>query len=245
MVRPRGPTYILNTEPQPDLIMNAMFRSCLLFLLASIGLGAAELPQKAALDRYKGLWLSSPFTTKPPPMPNAPPVNPFEDWALKGIAPTAPSGKGYIITFTNRKKPGEPVPPIDTDLTTDYKVIKVERNPDKPLSTVVYLSKGSGPNVQTGTVTYPDKITPPKPTVTKPAPPQPGAPVAGQAPPQPGQLPQPSMQQQRPRVVPAAAPAAGARPPVPGAGGRPPVPGASSSSRGGSSTSHQRTHGRP
>jgi hypothetical protein len=213
-------------------MMHSLSRLGWLLLLASIGLDAAELPKKAALTKYAGLWTNSPFTTKPPPAPNAPEANPFEDLALKGIAPLA--NNGYLITLINRKNPAE-ITTIDTErpAASDYTFIKVDRNPDKALGTTVHLSKGSS----VGTVTYDDKLNTPKPPVNKPV-----AKAPGQPPPaaQPGQPSQPNpgqpMRQARSRVVPPPTPA--------GQPGVPPgaIPTASGAKQGthGPSSSHVR-----
>ena len=178
--------------------MNSIVRPSLLLLFALASLNAAELPKKAMLSRYAPLWDSSPFTTKPPPPPSAPEVNPFEDWALKGVAPIA---GGYYITLINKKKPGEAVPPIDTDKPSEFKVLRVERDPDNAFGTTVYLSKGA----MTGSVTYDEKLSIPKAPVAKA-----GHKLPGQAQ-IPGQPPLPQIQpvapsippnQMRPRVVP-------------------------------------------
>ena len=162
--------------------MNSIVRPCLLLLLAVTGLNAAELPKKALLSRYTSLWDNSPFTTKPPPTATGPVENPFDNWALKGVAPIA---GGYLITLINKKNPAEAVPPIDTDRPSEYKVESVERDPDNPLGTVVYLSKGD----LKGSVTFDEKLSIPKPPAAKPGhklpgqPPTPGQPQAAPAPP--------------------------------------------------------------
>ena len=206
---------------------------CLLLLLAITGLDAAELPKKAQLNRYASLWQSSPFTTKPKLEDPGPTVNPFEDLALKGIAPIA---GGYLITLINRKDPSD-VTSIDTDrpAASEYKFVKVDRNPDKPLGTVVTLTKGSS----TGTVAYDDKLSTLKPPAAKN--PQQHPPGQPQIPGQPPQPPQPGQRQPRSRVIPppTAAPQPGAQPVAqPGVqpGGRPGAGGIGPSSRGNSSS---------
>ena len=170
----------------------SLFRSCLIVLLAMSGLDAAELPKKAPLSRYQSLWQNSPFTTPPKQEVGAPLPDVFGDWALKGIAPI---GSGYLITLINKKNPAEAVPPIDTDQPSEYQVLRIERDPDKALGTVVYLSKGD----ITGSVTFDEKLSVPKPTVAKAVPKK----NAGTAPtktPAPQQSPAP-VHQPRPRVV--------------------------------------------
>jgi hypothetical protein len=181
-------------------------RSSLILLLILSGLGAAELPRKAPLSRYESLSKNSPFTTPPKPAEGAPQVNPFGDWALKGIAPIA---SGYFITLINRKNPAEAVPPIDTDRPSDITIDRIERNPDKPLGTVVHLSKG----IFKGTVAYDEKLSIIKPVAIKPGAHPPGQPQIPGQPGQPNQPAQPgAVRQPRSRVVP---------PPTPGV-----VPGA-------------------
>ncbi len=183
-------------------MITTLSRSSWLLLLAISGLGAAELPKKAPLSRYQALWQNSPFTTPPAPVAGVPLEDPFAGWALKGIAPI---GSGYLITLINRKNPAEPVPAIDTDRPSEFTIDRIERNPDKPLGTVVYLSKGT----LKGSITYDDKLSTVKPPAVKPGPHPPGQPQIPGQPVQPNQPAQPgAVRQPRPRVVP---------PPTPGA----------------------------
>ena len=178
--------------------MNTIALPSLLSLFAVIGLNAAELPKKAPITRYSELWVHSPFTAPPKTVEAGPQEDPFKDLALKGIAPIA---GGYLITLINRKNPAEAVPPIDTDQPSEYKVLRIERDPDKALGTVVYLSKGT----ITGSVTFDEKLSVPKPSVAKVAPKKPGTPpVPGQpVQPVPPQVPTPTAAPLiRPRVVP-------------------------------------------
>ncbi|MEI6674952.1 MAG: hypothetical protein WCO57_07220 [Verrucomicrobiota bacterium] len=181
-------------------MIHSLFRPCLFLLLAMSSLGAAELPKKAPLSRYQSLWQNSPFTTPPKAIEGAPLPDVFGDWALKGIAPI---GSGYLITLINRKNPAEPVPPIDTDRPSEFVIERIERNPDKPRDTVVYLSKGT----QKGSLRYDDKLSTIKPAAVKPGqPPVPGQPPQAKQPTPPNQP--GAVRQPRPRVVP---------PPTPGA----------------------------
>ncbi|MEI7912842.1 MAG: hypothetical protein WCK77_24720 [Verrucomicrobiota bacterium] len=187
--------------------MHSIVRPSLLLLLAISGLNAAELPKKAQLSRYSSLWDNSPFTTKPPPTPTGPVENPFDNWALKGVAPIA---GGYLITLINKKNPAEAVPPIDTDRPSEYKVLSIERDPDNALGTVVYLSKGD----LKGSVTFDEKLSIPKPPAVKPGHKLPGQPPVPGQPPQLQPQPQPvapvvDTRQPRARVVPP--PATGAQ----------------------------------
>jgi hypothetical protein len=222
-------------------MMNSPCRISLLLLLAGVGLHAAELPKPAPLTRYSGLWTSSPFTTKPPPPANAPEANIFEDLALKGIAPLA--NGGHLITLINRKNPAE-ITTIDTErpAASDYTFIKVERNSEKALGTIVHLSKNGTP----GTVTYDDKlITPKAPVAKKPGPNVPGKPpaVAGQpVPPAPPNQSGPLHTGGRPRTVPP--PTVGAQPgaqPAVQPGGAATAPGTRTNNRGNPTSTHQRT----
>jgi len=132
--------------------MNDIVRPSLLLLFAISSLNAAELPKRAFPTRYAPLWENSPFTTKRIPPPEGPALNPFGDWALKGVAPIA---GGYLITLLNRKNPAEPVPHIDTDKPSEFQVLSVERDPGNPMGTVVYLQKGD----MKGSVTYDAKLS--------------------------------------------------------------------------------------
>ncbi|MEI6653453.1 MAG: hypothetical protein WCP45_01685 [Verrucomicrobiota bacterium] len=199
----------------------SLFRSCLIVLLAMSGLDAAELPKKAPLSRYQSLWQNSPFTTPPKQEVGAPLPDVFGDWALKGIAPI---GSGYLITLINRKNPAEPVPSIDTDRPSEFTIDRIERNPDKPLDTVVYLSKGT----QKGSIRYDEKLSTIKPAAVKPGQHPPGQPPVPGQPPQVKQPTPPNppgaVRQPRPRVVPPPTPTAAPTAPgtKPNSGGNPP-----------------------
>ena len=83
----------------------------LLLALALTGWAAADLPRKAPITKYTGLWTNSPFTSKPPPPEAGPVANPLEDYALAGVSPI--SG-GYRVTLLNKKKPDERIT-VDSD----------------------------------------------------------------------------------------------------------------------------------
>ena len=173
----------------------------------------ADIPKKAPLVKYSGLWNNSPFTSKPPPPPPGVTVNPFEDFTLTGIAPVP---GGYRITVMSKKNP-DIKKVIEPGGNSEFKVISVNRNPDKALGTTVVLSSGA---IQ-GTVTFePDLIT------LKAAPTAPTAPQANpNLPPginNPNQAPQPTNpngtatpRQPRPRIVPPPTPSANTQPQQP------------------------------
>lgn len=190
-------------------------------LAGAAALHAVEVPKKAPLTRYQSLWNESPFTTKPPPPGPVETVNPFEDLALRGIAPL--SNGGYLITLVNRKNPEETTS-IDTERSSDYKVVKVERNPEKRLGTVVHLTKGT----VSGTVEYDEKISSAPKTAKPPKanqPNQPGQPPGAPAGPQLPGAPQNDPNRQGRRTVvppPATTPGAPAAPTA-GAPGAPPT----------------------
>lgn len=233
--------------------MKSLFHLLLPALLASAALPAAEVPtsppKKTSLTQYAPLWNRSPFTTPPVPVAVETGPGPFDDLALRGIAQLTTGH--YLITLTHKKEPDK-TQVIDTERNPEYEVLKVERDPDNLLGTVVTLKKGS----ITGTVSYDEKISSaPKIAVVAPKPGQPGQP--GQ-PPQipgrpPGVVPQPNLppgvRQPRQRVVmptPGAAPAAA--PQAPGgrtSGGRPDFRGGNSGGgrpdfRGGNSRAPRR-----
>ena len=197
---------------------------------------AADIPKKAPITKYIGLWTKSPFTDPPLP-PEAPEtVNPFEDLALLGVAPIR---SGYRVTMVNKKKPEERITVISDDEKSDYKILEVTRKPFDPFGTVVRLQSGK----ITGSVSVDEKLlvlaTPkaaPKPQPGAPgAPGSPGAPVANMPPTQNAQAQQAaqasqnaaSSRQPRPRVV----------PPSPSAG---PMSGGGPTSQGSQSGSHSR-----
>ncbi|MEO5713861.1 MAG: hypothetical protein ABIT37_10280 [Luteolibacter sp.] len=163
------------------------------------GWASAELPKKMPVGRYSGLWMSSPFTSKPPPPGPMVEGNPLEDYALIGVSPIA---GGYRVSLINKKNPEERVLVDSDNPASKFKILNVTRKPGDPLGTVVRLTSGS----VTGTVTYDEKLL----TLAAPAakaaapgqPPQPGQP------PMPGQPPNPNnpQRQPRPRVVPPPSP---------------------------------------
>lgn len=176
-----------------------------IFLLASLASlpALASIPMKAPLVKYTGMWTNSPFTSKPPPPPPGETVNPFEDFTLTGIAPVP---GGYRITIMSKKNP-DVKKVIQPGSKSEFKVVSVNRNPEKALGTTVVLSSGS---IQ-GTVSFePDLITI-KAAPTAPVPQQgnPNLPPGINNPNQPplptqaGQNPSDGQRQPRPRIVPA------------------------------------------
>jgi hypothetical protein len=112
----------------------------------------ANTPKKEPLVKYTGLWTNSPFTSKPPPVTPGETVNPFDDFTLTGIAPVP---GGHRITIISKKNP-EIKKVIEPGGSDEFKVVSVNRNPDKALGTTVVLSSGS----TQGTVTFePELIT--------------------------------------------------------------------------------------
>jgi len=185
----------------------------LLLTPALIGWAAADLPRKAPITKYTGLWTNSPFTSKPAPPPPPEASNPLEDYTLAGVSPI---GSGYRVTMLNRKNPEERIV-VDSDKPSGgFKILGVNRKAGDPLGTVVRMSSGS----VTGTVSFDESmlvLTPP------PAPANPQLPPGVQ--PQPGQPPQagqPPQRQPRPRVVPPPTPPNQAQ--QPGAQARPGQP---------------------
>ena len=171
--------------------MQLAFRLILL-IPAVVGSVAADVPRKAPITKYAGLWTNSPFTSKPPPPPPGEVANPLEDYALAGVSPVT---GGYRVTLLNKKKPEERII-VETDKPSEgFKILGVTREAGSPLKTVVRMSSGS----VTGTVAFDEALlalAPPpaaKPQVPPGVQPQPGQP------PQPGQQP---VRQPRPRVVP-------------------------------------------
>lgn len=199
--------------------MNQNLLLCLA-LLISAGWAAADLPRKAPLTKYQGLWTNSPFTTKPPPDEGGPPPpNPLEDYALAGVSPIQ---GGYRVTIINKKKPDERkyVYSDQANASHGFKILSVERDPANVRGTVVHMMSGS----TKGTVTYDEKLL----TISTPAPQQPpnpgaqGKPAvhggAAQVPNQPGV--QPGANPQNPQNN----QSGGVRAPRPRVIGPPPVP---------------------
>ncbi len=161
----------------------------------------ANTPKKQPLVKYTGLWTNSPFTSKPPEVGPGPAADPFADFTLTGIAPVP---GGYHITIMSKKNPD--VKEVLTPGVTNkkgFRVVSVNRNPEKALGTTVVLSAGS---IQ-GTVTFePELIT----LVAAPAPleiPQ-NNPNDPPAPPNQDPAAQTGQRAPRPRIVPPPTPAA-------------------------------------
>ncbi|MCU0778002.1 MAG: hypothetical protein MUF86_10105, partial [Akkermansiaceae bacterium] len=158
--------------------MSHAFRIILL-LSALAGWVAADLPRKAPITKYSGLWTNSPFTSKPPPPEAGPAVNPLEDYTLAGVSPVK---SGYRVTLLNKKKPEERII-VESDKPSEgFKILGVTRRAGDPLGTVVRMSSGS----VTGTVAFDESLLTlnPPPAAAPQQPP-------GVQPPQPGQPPQP------------------------------------------------------
>lgn len=178
-------------------------------LLALLGVAAADLPKKAPITKYSGLWTNSPFTSKPPPPEAGPENNPLDDYALIGVSSLGV--KNYLVTLINKKKPDEPRIYVETNRDSKgFKILKVTRKQGDPLGTVVLMQSGT----MTGTVSYDQKLLTLAAAAPKAAPQQGGGVPAqlGGVPPVP--IPQPQVQggaqrQPRPRVVPPPTPAAG------------------------------------
>ena len=179
----------------------------LLLCLALTAWAAAELPKKAPISRYAGLWSNSPFTSKPPPPEAGPVVNPLEDYVLVGVSPIGASPAGdpnFRVTLLNKKKPEERVVVDSDNPKSTYKILKITRKPGEPLGTVVHMSSGA----VEGDVSFDEKslvlaVAKAAPNVRPGAAPVPGA--------QPVPLGQ-QQRQPRPRVVPP--PTTGAAQPV-------------------------------
>ena len=175
-----------------------------LFLISAaiMPIASADIPKKAPLVKYTGLWTNSPFTSKPVVETGGTVANPFDDFTLTGIAPVP---GGYRITIMSKKNP-EVKKVIEPGVDSEFSVVSVDRNPGKVLGTTVVLSSGS---IQ-GTVAFePDLIT----LKAAPAAPQPeqAQPAANTPPGIPAAQPngqQNAQRQPRPRIVPPPAPSA-------------------------------------
>lgn len=101
------------------------------------GTALADIPVKKPLQSYSKLWSPSPFTTPRPPDETVTPDNVFKDYHLTGIAPVE---GGYLITIANKKDKKKII--LEPGTKSKFKVLKVERNPNIRLGTVVTLSNG-------------------------------------------------------------------------------------------------------
>lgn len=181
----------------PARHMTAKLIRLILTLPCMIALAHGDIPQKAPLVKYTGLWTNSPFTSKPPPPPPGEIANPLDDYTLTGIAPVP---GGHRITIMNKKNPDQREV-IEPGGKSEFRVVSVNRNPGKTLGTTVVLAAGS----LQGTVTFEPEL------VTLKAPP--AAPVAQQGNPNlppgitaaqanQGNKDQAQQRQPRPRIVP-------------------------------------------
>ena len=129
----------------------------LLVAIATAGVGHAEVPQKAPLEKYQKLWQFSPFTAKPVGT-TGPIYNPLEDYVLLGVSPIK---EGYRVTLLNKKNPTEKRIVVETHKPTKgFTVLGVIRKTGDPRGTVVQLSREGS----TGTVGFEDKFL----TLTQP-----------------------------------------------------------------------------
>ena len=112
-----------------------------LFLISAaiMPIASADIPKKAPLVKYTGLWTNSPFTSKPVVETGGTVANPFDDFTLTGIAPVP---GGYRITIMSKKNP-EVKKVIEPGVDSEFSVVSVDRNPGKVLGTTVVLSSGS------------------------------------------------------------------------------------------------------
>lgn len=165
----------------------------------------SQVPQKAPLSRYIGLWQDSPFTSKPPPPEAGPLIDPLKDYVLLGVSPIR---GGYRVTMMDKKAMEKRITVDSDNLSSEYKILGVSRKPGDPLGTSVQMSIGTA----TGTVRYDENTL-----VLAAAAPQPQAAPPGQPPLNIAQPPpmidgQQPVRQPRPRVVPPPAPAANGQP---------------------------------
>jgi len=124
-----------------------------LFLIPLLLLGVtdwsiAEVPKKRPKSAYAGLWMNSPFTTKPPPAAAAAVANPLDDYALSGVAPIP---GGYRVTLLHKKNPDQRIV-IPED--TNFRVISVNYQTGSPLGTTVRLVTGG----KEGVVAFDEKL---------------------------------------------------------------------------------------
>lgn len=169
-----------------------------IFLLSTLAGAVADVPQKPLESKYQPLWTNSPFTAKPEIGPGPAEVNPLDDYALGGVSPIA---GGYRVTLLNRKNPQERIT-VDSDRSSEFKILSVNRKPGDPLGTVVRLAHGT----KQGSVTFDEKLLTLQAPPAAPQPQQqqnnqgavPGIPGTGNNNPQA----QGGQRQPRPRVVP-------------------------------------------
>ncbi len=115
-----------------------LFIAFLGMMLCSISL--AQVPEKKPHQFYSGLWLNSPFTTKPIVTGDTKMSNPLDDYHLTGIAPIE---GGYRITIANKKDKNAKKIIIELGNDSGFEVVSVNRNPEISLGTTVTLKKGN------------------------------------------------------------------------------------------------------
>ncbi len=137
----------------PQAVSRASCPGAVLYSLLALSLSTlADIPKKAPLVKYTGLWTNSPFTSKPPVVDGPAAVNPLDDFTLTGIAPVP---GGYRITIISKKDPTQKKV-IEPGGNNEFTLVSVNRDPDKLLGTSVVLSTGA----MQGTVTFePELVT--------------------------------------------------------------------------------------
>ena len=105
----------------------------------------ASAPKKPVQNKYAALWVSSPFTTPapPPPIVEAPKVDPLADWSLGGVTKFP---EGYFVILLNKKKPEEKVT-IQPGMQSEFKVLEVVDGGMDYTATTVKLQHGSSQGV--------------------------------------------------------------------------------------------------
>lgn len=172
--------------------------SIILLLISLLASSHADLPVKPNPTRYASLWNDSPFTSKPPPPERAPTTDPFENYALTGIAPV--SG-GYRVTIVNKNNLSDKKV-IYSDQPGDLSIVSVNRTSKKAYGTTVVLSTSTGIH---GTVAFDREAIKPKAAVVAPEnPPNAGLPpgVTNPNPNPPAAGTPPPVRTPRPRIVP-------------------------------------------
>ena len=125
-------------------------KSIVLLALFALPVMAAA-PKKPLPGKYAGLWLNSPFTTKPVIVKDNTPVeDPFKDWALGGVTKFP---DGYFVILLNKKKPDERLV-IQPGQFSEYKVLEVNDGGMDYRTTTVKIMHGS----TQGIVGYEEKM---------------------------------------------------------------------------------------
>ncbi len=119
-----------------------MKKILLLLAIVTAFPATAEVPKTRPLAEYYHLWRDSPFTVKPEvEETEKTEENELDDYVLLGVEVT-PHGKLVVVRNVEDDSPRFTISTWDGG-KTGFKILEVEQDPNKSLSTRVLLEKGS------------------------------------------------------------------------------------------------------